>query len=99
MRRTFELGTKVRLSFSGEPHAPNTADGMEVLNTGFSEILVDSFHHLFGSRNSPTTVILHTIRHVYRSVWPAREAKPRFGAALFLLFPDVDIVIVICLTL
>ena len=26
--------------------------------------------------------ILHTIRHVYRSVWPAREAKPRFGAAL-----------------
>ena len=24
----------------------------------------------------------HTVRHVYRSVWPAREAKPRFGAAL-----------------
>ena len=24
----------------------------------------------------------HTIRHVYRSVWPAREAKPRFGATL-----------------
>ena len=24
----------------------------------------------------------HTIRHVYRSVWPVREAKPRFGAAL-----------------
>ena len=35
-----------------------------------------------GSRNSPTTGILHTIRHVYRSVWPAREAKPRFGAVL-----------------
>ena len=35
-----------------------------------------------GSRNSPTTDILHTVRHVYRSVWPAREAKPRFGAAL-----------------
>ena len=31
MCRTFELGTKVRLSFSGGPHAPNTADGMEVL--------------------------------------------------------------------
>ena len=24
----------------------------------------------------------HTTRHVYRSVWPAREAKPRFGAVL-----------------
>ena len=24
----------------------------------------------------------HAIRHVYRSVWPAREAKPRFDAAL-----------------
>ena len=24
----------------------------------------------------------HTICHVYRSVWPAREAKPRFGSAL-----------------
>ena len=24
----------------------------------------------------------HTIRHVYRSMWPAREAKPRFGAVL-----------------
>ena len=31
------------------------------------------------SRNSPTTGILHSIRHVYRSVWPAGEAKPRFG--------------------
>ena len=37
---------------------------------------------LFGSRNSRTTGILQTIRHVYRSVWPAREAKPRFGVAL-----------------
>ena len=45
------------------------------------EVLQD-FHCLFGSRNSRTTDILHTIRHVYRSVWPAREAKPRFGAAL-----------------
>ena len=45
------------------------------------EVLRD-FHCLFGSRNSPTTDILHTLRHVYRRVWPAREAKPRFGAAL-----------------
>ena len=45
------------------------------------EVLRD-FHRLFGSRNSPTTGILHTVRHVYRSMWPAREAKPRFGAAL-----------------
>ena len=25
---------------------------------------------------------MYAIRHVYRSVWPAREAKPRFGATL-----------------
>ena len=31
MRRTFERGTKARLSFSGGPHAPvNIADNMEV---------------------------------------------------------------------
>ena len=50
----------------------------------FSQILevLQNFRRLFGSRNSPTTGILHNIRHVYRSVWPAREAKPRFGAAL-----------------
>ena len=36
----------------------------------------------FGPRNSPPTGILHAVRHVYRSVWPAREAKPRFGAML-----------------
>ena len=40
------------------------------------EVLRD-FHQLFGPRNSPTTGILHTIRHVYKS-----EVKPRFGAAL-----------------
>ena len=45
------------------------------------EVLQD-FHRLFGSRNSPTTDICHTIRLVYRSVWPARKAKPRFGATL-----------------
>ena len=40
------------------------------------------FHRLFRSRNSRITGILHTFRHVYRSVWPAREAKPRFSVAL-----------------
>ena len=45
------------------------------------EVLQD-FHCLFGSRNSPTTGIVHTVRPVYWSMWPAREAKPRFGAAL-----------------
>ena len=39
-------------------------------------------HCFFGSRNSPTTGILHTFCHVYRSVCPAREAKLWFGAAL-----------------
>ena len=30
MRRTYECGTKARLSFSGEPHAPvNMADSVE----------------------------------------------------------------------
>ena len=42
------------------------------------EVLRD-WHRLSVSRNSPTTGILHTIRHVYRSMWPAREAKPRSG--------------------
>ena len=48
----------------------------------FSQILeaLREFNRLFVSRNSPSTCILLTIRHVYRSVWPAREAKHRFGA-------------------
>ena len=52
-----------------------------ILYAKFSQILevLRDFHHLFGSRNSPTTGILHTIRHVYRSVWRPKEAKPRFG--------------------
>ena len=105
MRRTYECGTKARLSLSGGPHTPVImADGMEA-NVGgenygkwqvccavlryisyakFPQVLevLRDFHRLFGSRNSRPTGILHTIRHVYRSVWPAREAKPRFGAAL-----------------
>ena len=53
------------------------------------EVLRD-FDRLFGSRNSPTTGILHAIRHVYRSVWPAGEAKPRFGAVLECSAHDCD---------
>ena len=35
MRRTYERGTKARLSFSGGPHAPvNMADSMEEVNVG-----------------------------------------------------------------
>ena len=49
------------------------------------------FHRLFGSRNSRTTGILHTIRHVYRSEWPARAAKPRFGAAVERSAHDVKV--------
>ena len=50
----------------------------------FSQILevLQGFHRLFGLRNSRTTSILHTICHAYRSVWPTREVRPRFGAAL-----------------
>ena len=35
----------------------------------FSQILevLRDFHHLFGSRNSPTTGILHSLRHIYKS--------------------------------
>ena len=36
------------------------------------EVLWD-FHRLFGSRNSPTTGILHTIRHVYRACGPPEK--------------------------
>ena len=42
------------------------------------------------SINSPTTGILHTICHLYRSVWPAREAKPRSGATLVRSAHDWD---------
>ena len=30
----------------------------------------------------PTYIHFHTIPHVYRDVWPTREAKPHFGARL-----------------
>ena len=45
------------------------------------EVLWD-FHRLSESKNSPTTGIINTIRHDYRSVWSTREAKPCSGAAL-----------------
>ena len=45
--------------------------------TKFSQILevLRDFYFLFGSRNSPTTGILHAIRHVYRSVWPEKQRR------------------------
>ena len=51
-----------------------------ILYAKFSQILkvLLDFHRLFGSRNSPTNHIRHTIRYVYRSVWSTGEAKPRF---------------------
>ena len=91
MHTTYEHGTKGTLSFSGGPHTPvNMADSMEEVNVGvknaahllcctalyFVRQVLWDFHRLFGSGNSPTTSILHTICHVYRSMWPAREDKP-----------------------
>ena len=86
MRRTYKRDTKARLSFSGGPHAPVNRKNRKKLHFGnvccavlryisyakFSQILevLQDFHRLFGSRNSPTTDIFHTIR----------EAKSRFGA-------------------
>ena len=88
MHRTYEHGTKARLSFSGEPHAPvNIADSMEEVNVAGKNTRNDILktfaalylffmrqvmRELFG--NSRSTGILHTIRHVYRSVWPDRDA-------------------------
>ena len=108
MRRTFECGTKVRLSFSGGPHSPvNMADSME--NAGSSIVpgskeakVPKNFRDLRkrGVRNiaqcsgakvpimpfpaffSNFIQFFHTVRHVYWSAWPAREAKPHFGATL-----------------
>ena len=36
---------------------------------------------------------LPTIRHVYMSMWPAREAKPRFGATFLCSAHDCDTLI------
>ena len=91
MRRPQERGTKVRLNFSGGPHAPvNMADNIDKVNVSgkkntengtFTALYCTIFrtprnswsssglHRRFKSRNSRTTGILHTIRHVYRSVW------------------------------
>ena len=69
----------------GKWHSRNVCSAVYSISYAtFSQILevLQDFHRLFRSRNSPTTGILHTIHHVYRSVWPAREAKPRFGTAL-----------------
>ena len=53
-----------------------------ILYAKFSQFLEVCQDCLFGSRNSATNSIFRTIRHVYRSVWPTREAKPHSGAAL-----------------
>ena len=106
MRRTYERGTKARLSFSGGPHAPvNMADSMENAGSwtvsGSKEAMEvpKNFKDLrklgvrniaqYSAANVPFLAFLstdihffHTVRHVYRSVWPTREAKPRFGATL-----------------
>ena len=78
MRRTFERGTKVRLSFSGRPHAPvNMADSMENAGSwtvsGSKETMEvpKNFKDLqkLGVRNIAlfcTDIhVFHTIRHVY----------------------------------
>ena len=89
MRRTFERYTKARLSFSGGPHAPvNMADSMEnagswklgVRNTAQYSAANVPFPALFFF--STGTHFFHILRHVYGSVWPTREAKPRCGATL-----------------
>ena len=68
MHRTYERRTKARLSFSGVPHTPvNMADSMEEVGGK------KDFRPLFGSRNSPITGILHTVCHVYRSMWPPEK--------------------------
>ena len=108
MRRTFEHGTKARLSFSDEPHAPvnltNTVENAGSWTVSGSKEAMEvpkNFKDLrklgvniaqYSAANGPFpffflhlpfyTHFFHTVRHVHRSVWPAREAKPRFGAAL-----------------
>ena len=95
MRRTFERGTRLKLSFSGGPHAPvNMADSMENAGSwtvsGSKEVteVLKNFKDLrkLGIRNMVhffTHIhFFHTTHHVYRSVWLAREAKHCFGAAL-----------------
>ena len=59
-----------------------------ILYAQFSQICesLRDFHRLFWSRNSPTTGIVHTIRHVYRRLWPAREAKPRWSRLIRTLY-------------
>ena len=86
MRRTYERGTKARLSFSGGAHAPvNMADSMENVGSwtvsGSKEAIEvpKNFKDLqqVGVRNS--AIQRSKARNV---VWPARESKTRFGATL-----------------
>ena len=95
MRRTYERGTKARLSLSGGPHAPvNMADSMQ--NAGSSTIsgskeameVSKNSNDLrkLGARNIGQYNAANVPRMPFSSPtftsWPAREAKPRFDAAL-----------------
>ena len=64
---------------------------MEVPN--FKDLLQKTWHTKYSAvkhmkRSIPSLLFstrirfFHSLRYVYRSVWPVREAKPRFGAAL-----------------
>ena len=56
----------------------------DLLKRGVQNIVqYSAANMLFSAGFFPTDIhFFHTIHHVYRSVWPAREAKPRFGATL-----------------
>ena len=61
------------------------------------EVLRD-FHRLFKSRNSPTTSILHTVRHVYRSVCPPEKLSLALVLHSYILRMIVDLAyLVTCL--
>ena len=98
MRRTIERGTKARLIFcggstrsckhgrqyAGSWTASGSEEAMEVPKN-FKDLRKLVARNIaqqtcYSLRFFPPTFTY--IRHVYRSVWPAREAKPRFGAAL-----------------
>ena len=106
MHRTFEYGTKARLSFSGGPHAPvNMADSMENTSSwtvsgskeaievsknlkDLQKLVVRNIAQYstanvpFAAFSSTDIHFFYTLCHVYRSMWPAREAKLHFGAML-----------------
>ena len=69
MRRTYERGTKARLSFSGGPHAPvNMADSMEEVNVRGKDAEHGTLATLAIFRTTRFRKSLNAIRHVYRSL-------------------------------